>query len=211
MLTVYGIETPLSYYYDKNGLQKLQQCLPFTVLKQVMLNKLQSSTQSCNSAYRLRYWNPPIPLINPPPTKLQQCLPFTVLKRMVQIPIRHPIVATVLTVYGIETTEPLMMVIRHTSCNSAYRLRYWNFLYFLTSIDALRVATVLTVYGIETNLSFGTTRRFPFRCNSAYRLRYWNTMVISTKMIFNFSRLQQCLPFTVLKLSFINCFAASKP
>ena len=24
-------------------------------------------------------------------------------------------------------------------------------------------------------------------------------MVISTKMIFNFSRLQQCLPFTVLK------------
>ena len=33
-------------------------------------------------------------------------------------------VATVLTVYGIETTEPLMMVIRHTSCNSAYRLRY---------------------------------------------------------------------------------------
>ena len=55
VLTVYGIETPLSYYYDKNGLQKLQQCLPFTVLKQVMLNKLQSSTQSCNSAYRLRY------------------------------------------------------------------------------------------------------------------------------------------------------------
>ena len=62
---------------------------------------------------------------------------------------------------------------------------------------------MLTVYGIETNLSFGTTRRFPFRCNSAYRLRYWNTMVISTKMIFNFSRLQQCLPFTVLKLNLI--------
>ena len=60
-------------------------------------------------------------------------------------------VATVLTVYGIETVEkvPLHMVIQ--SCNSAYRLRYWNLL------DS-RVARQL----------------LDECCNSAYRLRYWN-------------------------------------
>ena len=60
---------------------------------------------------------------------LQQCLPFTVLKlcasRIVQK--ANLRVATVLTVYGIET-----------------------FLYWVIIIMHLVVATVLTVYGIET-------------------------------------------------------------
>ena len=54
VLTVYGIETQ-----NENGSfkvdAKLQQCLPFTVLKLngFLLNLLLSF--SCNSAYRLRY------------------------------------------------------------------------------------------------------------------------------------------------------------
>ena len=68
--------------------------------------------------------------------------------------LRHA-VATVLTVYGIETY------------------------YYRSSQSSIRygVATVLTVYGIETR---------------------WNKFHRVSKI---FSKLQQCLPFTVLKLT----------
>ena len=62
---------------------------------------------------------------------LQQYLPFTVLKRLefvIEI-CWATIVATVLTVYGIETTF-------NSNLNKFF----------------IRVATVLTVYGIETQL-----------------------------------------------------------
>ena len=60
------------------------------------------------------------------------------------------IVATVLTVYGIETTG-----------------------FVLTWVQCETVATVLTVYGIETLIMY-TPRRGEifFGCNSTYRLRY---------------------------------------
>ena len=84
--------------------------------------------------------------------KLQQCLPFTVLK-----PPGYSFntdivlsVATVLTVYGIETMS------------EGHNLQYLLF-----------VATVLTVYGIETEETITEEKEF--------------------------IRLQQCLPFTVLK------------
>ena len=61
-----------------------------------------------------------------------------------------PAVATVLTVYGIETC-----------------LR-WLILFVL-----IVVATVLTVYGIETSVvTYATTLCHRERCNSTYRLRY---------------------------------------
>ena len=64
---------------------------------------------SCNSAYRLRYWNSPKPRIRPFSTSfgvLQQYLPFTVLKLAYhECYSRFLWVATVLTVYGIETIE----------------------------------------------------------------------------------------------------------
>ena len=63
---------------------KLQQCLPFTVLK--LLMDVLHDTHTNNK-------------------KLQQCLPFTVLKQcylVVQMELSCR-VATVLTVYGIET------------------------------------------------------------------------------------------------------------
>ena len=106
----------------------LQQCLPFTVLKHYKLEQLHTKLLSCNSAYRLRYWN-------------------TFYKEGSFI---DYVVATVLTVYGIETFT--------------VSLRWFKI--------TLSLATVLTVYGVET------THRQRFRmwptvsCNSTYRLRY---------------------------------------
>ena len=61
---------------------------------------------------------------------LQQRLPFTVLKQPESFQnvafVTIPLVATALTVYGIETLahfEQLVSTLLH-SCNSAYRLRY---------------------------------------------------------------------------------------
>ena len=57
---------------------------------------------------------------------LQQCLPFTVLKLVYSHTAGLMLVATVLTVYGIETQihyQDCLLEDRY-SCNSAYRLRY---------------------------------------------------------------------------------------
>ena len=59
-------------------------------------------------------------------------------------------VATVLTVYGIETLQLLPY----------HKISY------------VFVATVLTVYGIETSSIFPLSVALLMRCNSAYRLRY---------------------------------------
>ena len=84
----------------------LQQSLPFTVLKLLPERTLPSSMLSCNSAYRLRYWNLLFfNLLLHELFKLQQCLPFTVLKRRnLDKFYTSSLVATALTVYGIETT-----------------------------------------------------------------------------------------------------------
>ena len=135
----------------------------------------------CNSAYRLRYWN------------------LTSLKTNV---LSRKLVATVLTVYGIETFMMPSIV-----------SPYWT------------VATVLTVYGIETSrfniftvtIFFKLQQCLPFTvlkliihtmifancmvgCNSAYRLRYWNDILVALPTLNSTIWLQQCLPFTVLKL-----------
>ena len=61
--------------------------------------------------------------------QLQQYLPFTVLK-----PVPFP-----------------QLIHLHVSCNSTYRLRYWNrSTSFISGTGSFGVATVLTVYGIET-------------------------------------------------------------
>ena len=163
-------------------LLRLQQYLPFTVLKHSM------PVLICKLLFML-----------------QQYLPFTVLKPCHKSEDYSKCdckVATVLTVYGIEThvihNDQVALV---SSCNSTYRLRYWNFSAVLISIgssqylvatvltvygietlplDAVltsklrEVATVLTVYGIETSLRVFTVGIYFFRCNSTYRLRYWN-------------------------------------
>ena len=106
----------------------LQQYLPFTVLK------------PCNHITVPRDIS-----------QLQQYLPFTVLKLPIsgsQIKFYH-IVATVPTVYGIETSLTN------------------NF----APAGNETVATVPTVYGIETLVDIILTSEI-ISCNSTYRLRY---------------------------------------
>ena len=81
---------------------------------------------------------------------LQQSLPFTVLKRCHTLVCIDPMfVATVLTVYGIET--------------ELHAIKDKN----------LYVATVLTVYGIETQYYYQKEKlSHQLGCNSPYRLRY---------------------------------------
>ena len=136
----------------------LQQYLPFTVLKlQEYLYRLVLLGR-CNSTYRLRYWN------------WKNC----------KMRHSHALeVATVLTVYGIETLTPWPNMDRPhiISCNSTYRLRYWN-----PFTNVMLFIWILL-----------------FCCNSTYRLRYWNSTMWSKKPI-PLLALQQYLPFTVLKL-----------
>ena len=130
VLTVYGIETYDEVTSEFKTELTLQQYLPFTVLKHVGIH-----------CYLLNANN-----------TLQQYLPFTVLKQ--PLCVVHVIeiyaVATVLTVYGIETC-----------------LNRSN-----TAITIDEVATVLTVYGIETTFSQSSNPTNNVSCNSTYRLRY---------------------------------------
>ena len=81
-LTVYGIETQLRWQHQLLCRRKLQQRLPFTVLKREILLALFNNSHRCNSAYRLRYWNYTFFVVirDVGPGRLQQRLPFTVLK-----------------------------------------------------------------------------------------------------------------------------------
>ena len=81
-----------------------------------------------------------------------------------------------LTVYGIETSSYAFLgIVVLRSCNSTYRLRYWNSATFLRPPNKPLVATVLTVYGIETGYRSQSCCLLGLvRCNSTYRLRYWN-------------------------------------
>ena len=104
VLTVYGIETVL-IEKELEILEKLQQYLPFTVLKQKVSPKdaviLVATVLTVYGIETLvRFYS-----INLKKSSLQQYLPFTVLKpsKTIRITSNDPSVATVLTVYGIET------------------------------------------------------------------------------------------------------------
>ena len=110
-------------------------------------------------------------------------------------------VATVLTVYGIETSD--LRNIRSLTWWVATVLTVYG-------IETLRnrsrmttnirsVATVLTVYGIETEV-ISVSEFIKRGCNSTYRLRYWNHVPSISIDVHGEGRLQQYLPFTVLKL-----------
>ena len=104
---------------------------------------------------------------------MQQCLPFTVLKLSVVSGCAATIVATVLTVYGIETTalKHLILLLVATVL-TVYGIETFNRNRICCN-SFFKVATVLTVYGIET-IQFG-------------------------EHFYIYIVLQQCLPFTVLK------------
>ena len=86
-----------------------------------------------------------------------------------------------------------------SSCNSTYRLRYWNLQILFSFWIPFLVATAPTVYGIETRQCKSQSHRlFIECCNSTYRLRYWNFQN-EERTYRSFHQLQQHLPFTVLK------------
>ena len=107
---------------------------------------------------------------------LQQYLPFTVLKlsrNHVRFIFSYLFVATVLTVYGIETLryglyslilELVATVLTVYGIETRPLLR-------LQQQESL-VATVLTVYGIETLKIRHLLIDVTLSCNSTYRLRY---------------------------------------
>ena len=105
VLTVYGIETSDFAYEYLDVLIKLQQCLPFTVLKLFMF--FIHITRQCIVATVLTVYG------------IETFNIFDIIVLIITY------VATVLTVYGIETlSKTLFIIIFLCSCNSAYRLRY---------------------------------------------------------------------------------------
>ena len=133
-------------------------------------------------------------------SELQQCLPFTVLKHCLaaSLPANFLyLVATVLTVYGIETLyhqslvddwlqlqqclpftvlKPISFHIKPINSIVATVLTVYGIETHINDIDNrlrfFNVATVLTVYGIETHLKLLPVYSACEGCNSAYRLRY---------------------------------------
>ena len=108
----------------------MQQYLPFTVLKLVL-----SATLTPHLVQLLQQYLPFTVLklakmlyVFSQDILLQQYLPFTVLKLTLNpvVAAATMIVATVLTVYGIETPadEQGKRINTATCCNSTYRLRY---------------------------------------------------------------------------------------
>ena len=104
---------------------------------------------------------------------MQQYLPFTVLKRSGKpVTNKSPLilVATVLTVYGIETMIQGLLIV-------SIKLQQYLPFTVLKPVNckklpsSRKVATVLTVYGIET-IDHVIPRSFGESCNSTYRLRY---------------------------------------
>ena len=139
VLTVYGIETiKILLTIDSSNKARLQQYLPFTVLKPFHFFRF---------AERITF------------SMLQQYLPFTVLKQSylrLQRWILFLLVATVLTVYGIETGVGSRIF--SWFCHDELQ-QYLPFtvlkllLHIVINVYSNSwVATVLTVYGIETGL-----------------------------------------------------------
>ena len=132
VLTVYGIETGAVLDLGNSILILLQQYLPFTVLKRErdfersILCFIYVATVL--TVYGIETYIEHQTLDSQGFDLLQQYLPFTVLKLVNLLKIINKnsfYVATVLTVYGIETNlknpalDPIV-----DSCNSTYRLRY---------------------------------------------------------------------------------------
>ena len=85
------------------------------------------------------------------------------------------LVATVLTVYGIETLNTVVNNISNRyelqQCLPFTVLKHYHTLILKSQFHS-GVATVLTVYGIETSGLRSVDISRPTSCNSAYRLRY---------------------------------------
>ena len=88
---------------------------------------------------------------------------------------------------------------KRLSCNSTYRLRYWNNITnnLTSTIKDSCNSTYRLRYWNATPVSTPLITWLPACCNSTYRLRYWNLLLILSTSLD--SPLQQYLLFTVLK------------
>ena len=155
---------------------------------------------SCNSAYRLRYWNfitiySKSSLTIFVATVLTACgiETHSHILRHCYLWLR---VATVLTACGIETSSTSIPSLNCICCNSAYRLRYWNSRFDRKWIRFTMLQQCLPLAVLKQTISNIATARAIFRCNSAYRLRYWNSGSY-TSALWTHIKLQQCLPLAV--------------
>ena len=112
------------------------------------------------------------------------------------------LVATVLTACGIETIIDIEVgpyFFNWYSCNSAYRLRYWNSLNIRKEYITWFLPCCNSAYRLRYwNCGWTSSQCTPNTscCNSAYRLRYWNNPFGSSD-IAKIVELQQCLPLAV--------------
>ena len=106
--TVYGIETQKNVLYMTLGLLMLQQHLPFTVLKRPSdgIRWENKVYVSCNSTYRLRYWNS------------WSLWNYSQESRSCN--------STYRLRYWNSMRFCISKLTKALSCNSTYRLRYWN-------------------------------------------------------------------------------------
>ena len=158
----------------------------------------------CNSTYRLRYWNPVNSTLITAYNKYLVATALTVygIETIVFLFFFrfYNCVATALTVYGIETDELLEVgcqLLYVATALTVYGIETCS----LTTRTLLKafVATALTVYGIET----WRYRRGGHRPNSRQLQQHLPFTVLKRlhrhECILRRRRLQQHLPFTVLK------------
>ena len=187
----------------------MQQYLPLAVLKlKLILHKLNFFTNvatvltacgietlealtgwfgddlfSCNSTYRLRYWNSRSDAISYSFWWIPSCN----------------------STYRLRYWNKLDAVASSMDwkrCNSTYRLRYWNSFLYPLGINLLRIRCNSTYRLRYWNMSFKfDLNPIISRCNSTYRLRYWNWTRYSTIINTASDKLQQYLPLAVLKQS----------
>ena len=154
--TVLKPDASFEHYTD---LKQLQQYLPFTVLKRFFWRLVSiGRSPSCNSTYRLRYWNR---------AATRRVLLSLMLRCNSTYRLRY---------WNLKWSfSTLQNGIK--GCNSTYRLRYWNLFVcvIILNEENFTVATVLTVYGIET-MATASLVITSAGCNSTYRLRYWNLL-----------------------------------
>ena len=205
VLTACGIETNIASLF-RDMANWLQQCLPLAVLKLYYEGASWLRLRRCNSAYRLRYWNGST---NSEWSRATYRLVATVLTACgietffssCKNSSRPAIVATVLTACGIETTlfSQRTPSLGPSSCNSAYRLRYWNSVNCILTFNFL--SSCNSAYRLRYWNSFcsgpAIAMSLSLRCNSAYRLRYWNSPRKRLPHIANQCGLQQHLPLAV--------------
>ena len=125
---------------------ELQQYLPFTVLKLIYFTPAKCIVVSCNSTYRLRYWNTGYSSTTPPTnSKLQQYLPFTVLKHR-----------------WYSSTNPLMFQLQQYLPFTVLKLR--SKIYFYLCIEWLQQYLPLAVFNrilrLKPRVDYWVTRGF---------------------------------------------------